>query len=107
MLISFLGGGRGVLPVFNVEEEANFYLRHGIQGNWQPRRTQAGELVSLLYSLCSKVTLVALDPISDVESDAMNRLVILKRESFVDFLLHRETSVRVASEYSPGYPSSQ
>ena len=81
MLISFLGGGREVLPVFSFEEEANFYLRHGIQGNWQPRRTQAGELVSLLYSLCSKVTLVALDPISDVESDAMTKNVATATES--------------------------
>ena len=107
MLISSLGGSRGVLPVFSFEEEANFYLRHGLQGNWQPRRTQAGELVSLLYSLCSKVALVALDPTSDVESDAMKRLVVLERERFVDFFLHRETSASVSSRYSPGYPSSQ
>jgi hypothetical protein len=86
-----LGDGRLVLPVFSFEEEANLYLRHGIPGSWRLWRTQAGELVSLLCGPCSKVELVILDPISDVETDAMNRLVSLERERFVDFLLRRKT----------------
>jgi hypothetical protein len=89
VLTTSLGDGRVVLPVFSFEEEANLYLRHGIPGSWQLQRTQAGELVSLLRRLCSKVELVALDPISDVQTDAVNRLVSLERERFVDVLLHR------------------
>lgn len=87
VLTTFLGDGRVVLPVFSLEEEANLYLRHGIPGSWQLRRTGPGELVSLLCGLCSKVELVILDPLSDVETDAMNRLVSLERKRFVDFLL--------------------
>jgi hypothetical protein len=46
-----------------------------------------GELVSLLYGPCREVELVALDPMSDVETDVMNRLVSLERGRFVDVLL--------------------
>jgi hypothetical protein len=94
VLTTFLSNGRAVLPVFSFEEEANLYLRHGIPGSWQLRRTQTGELVSLLYGLCSKVELVALDPVSDVEIDVVNRLVSLERERFVDVLLRKEASLR-------------
>jgi hypothetical protein len=89
-----LADGRRVLPVFSFEEEANVYLRHGIRGSWQLRQTQAGELVSLLYSLCGKVDLVALDPISDAETEVMNRLVSLERARFVDLLLRNEAYIR-------------
>jgi hypothetical protein len=94
VLITGLADGRRVLPVFSFEEEASLYLRHGTRGSWQVRQTRAGELASLLCGLCSKVELVALDPISDVETDAMNTLVNLERERFMDFLLRREASVR-------------
>jgi hypothetical protein len=96
VLTTGLADGRRVLPVFSFEEEANVYLRHVIRGSWQLRQTQTGELVSLLYSLCRKVELVALDPISDVETEVMNRLVILERERFVDVLL-----CKAASRLSP------
>jgi hypothetical protein len=92
VLTTGLAGGRRVLPVFSFEEEANVYLRHGIRGSWQLRQTQAGELVSLLYSLCSNVELVALDPMSDVETEVMNGLVSLERERFVEVLLCRAIS---------------
>jgi hypothetical protein len=94
VLTTSLADGRAVLPVFSFEEEASLYLRHGTRDSWQVRQTRAGELASLLFGLCSKVELVALDPISDVETDAMNTLVNLERERFMDFLLRREASVR-------------
>ncbi len=84
-----LDDGRTVLPVFSFEEEAALYLRRGLRGSWQLRRTEAGELVSLLCSLCREVELVALDPVSDVEADVMNGFVSLERERFVDVLLRR------------------
>jgi hypothetical protein len=71
--------GRRVLPVFSFEEGAALFLHLGVQGSWQVRRTGPGELVSLLYSPCRGVELVALDPMSDVETDVMNRLVSLER----------------------------
>ncbi len=52
--------------------------------------------MSLLYGPCREVELVALDPMSDVDTDVINELVSLKRKRFVDFLLHREASVRGA-----------
>ena len=97
VLTTSLADGRRVLPVFSFEEEAKLYLRLGIRGGWRVRQTGAGELVSLLCGLCREVELVALDPISDVETDIIDRLVGLKRERFVDVLLRREASVRLFS----------
>ena len=82
-----LADGRRVLPVFSFEEEAALFLCLGAEGSWQVRRTGAGELVSLLYGPCREVELVALDPMSDVETDVMNRLVSLERGRFVDVLV--------------------
>jgi hypothetical protein len=97
VLTTSLADGRRVLPVFSFEEEAKLYLRLGIRGGWRVRQTGAGELVSLLCGLCNEVEVVALDPMSDVETDIMDRLVGLKRERFVDVLLRREASVRLFS----------
>ncbi len=94
VLTTYLTDGRKVLPVFSFEEEADLYLRRGIPGSWQVRRAEAGELLSLLYCLCNKVELVALDPASEAETEVMDRLVSLERERFVDVFLRREASVR-------------
>ncbi len=90
-----LADGRRALPVFSFEEEAALFLCLGDQGSWQARRTGAGELVSLLYDPCREVELVALDPMSEVETDMMNRFVSVERDRFVDILLRREASVRL------------
>ncbi len=87
VLITCLADGRRVLPVFSFEEEAALYLCLGARDGWQVRRTGTGELVSLLYGPCREVELVALDPMSDVDTDVMNRLVSLGRKKFVDVLL--------------------
>ncbi len=100
VLITSLADGRRVLPVFSFEEEAILYLRLGIRGSWQVRQTQGGELLSLLCCLCNKIELVALDPMSAVESDMMDRLVSLERERFIDVLLRREASVRLSPDAS-------
>jgi hypothetical protein len=94
VLTTSLADGRGVLPVFSFEEEANLYVRLGIRDSWRGRRTEAGELVSLLYCLCNKVELVALDPISEAETEVVDRLVSLERERFVDVLLRRGAPVK-------------
>ncbi len=90
-----MADGRRVLPVFSFEEEAALFLWLGVQGRWQVRRTGPGELVSLLYGPCREVELVALDPVSGVENDVMNRFVSVERGRFVDILLRREASVRL------------
>jgi hypothetical protein len=87
VLTTSLADGRRVLPVFSFEEEADLYLWLGIRGSWRVRQTEVGELLSLLYCLCNKVDLVALDPISDGETDVMDRLVSLERERFMDVFL--------------------
>jgi hypothetical protein len=84
-----LADDRRVLPVFSFEEEAALFLWLSVQGSWQVRRTAPAELVSLLYGPCREVELVALDPMSEVETDVMNRLVSVERGRFVDVLLHR------------------
>ncbi len=96
VLTSRLADGRRVLPIFSFEEEAALYLRRGILGSWRLWRTETGELVSLLYGLCRGVELVALDPVSDVETDVVNGLVSLERERFAHVLLHRKTSARLS-----------
>jgi hypothetical protein len=92
-----LADGRSVLPVFSFEEEAALFLRLGVQGIWQVRPAEAGELVSLLYGPCRGVQLVALDPVSDVETAVVNRCVSLGRKRFVDVLLRKAASVRLFS----------
>ena len=92
-----LADGRSVLPVFSFEEEAALFLRLGVQGSWQVRRAEAGELVSLLYGPCRGIELVALDPVSGVEPAVVNRLVSLGRKRFVDVLLRKGGSVRLFS----------
>jgi hypothetical protein len=105
VLMTSLADGRRVLPVFSFEEEANLYLRRGIRGSWQVRQTEGGELLSLLYCLCNMVELVALDPMSAVETDVMDRLVSLERERFMDVLLRRETSVRLSPDVTQTTPA--
>ena len=91
-----LADGRNVLPVFSFEEEAALFLRLGVEGSsWQVRQTEAGELVSLLYGPCRGVQLVALDPVSDVAADLVNRFVSLGRKRFVEVLLRREAFVKL------------
>ena len=90
-----LADGRNVLPVFSFEEEAALFLRLGVQGSWQVRRAEAGELISLLYGPCRGVELVALDPVSDVEAELVNRFVSFGRKRFADVLLRREALVKL------------
>ena len=87
VLVTSLADGRRVMPVFSFEEEATLFLCLCAQGSWQVRQTGAGELASLLYGPCREVELVALDPMSDAETDVMNRLVSLERGRFVNVLL--------------------
>lgn len=94
-LTTVLADGRITLPVFSFEAEAELFLHLIVQESCQIRPAWPGELVSLLYSSCRKVELVALDPVSDAEADVLNECVRFERRRFVDVLLRREASVKL------------
>ncbi len=96
VLITSLADGRRVLPVFSFEEEAALFLCLSVEGSWQVRRIGPGELVSLLYGPCREVDMVALDPMSYVETDVINKLVSLERGRFVDVLLRSQASWKIS-----------
>jgi hypothetical protein len=77
----------GVLPVFCFEEEAGLFLRfEAPEGEgWRVKRSTAGELISLLYSLCAAVDYVALDPLPS-DFDLALRPALLDREEFLEAL---------------------
>ena len=102
VMTTALADGRRLLPVFSFEKEASMYLHRSSQGSWGLRPTRPGELVSLLCSLYRKIELVALDPVSDVETDVVNLSVSLKRERFVNVLLHKVASTPPRVPRHPG-----
>ncbi len=81
--------GRRALSVFSFEEEAGLYLHHGTSGGWRVRATGVGELVSVLTGPYREVELVALDPLPQRQAEALNSLLCVNRERFVDFLLRK------------------
>jgi hypothetical protein len=84
----FTMGCRGAesLPVFSHEEEAGMFLDLGGAGNgWRTRESSAGEIVSLLFGLCSRVSSVALDP-SPLMTPEILDLVRVDRGRFVDLI---------------------
>jgi hypothetical protein len=88
LLEVFTMGCRGAesLPVFSHEEEAGMFLDLGGAGNgWRTRESSAGEIVSLLFGLCSRVGSVALDP-SPLMTPEMLDLVRVDRGRFVDLI---------------------
>jgi hypothetical protein len=79
-------GGAESLPVFSHEEEAGKFLDLGGAGNgWRTRESSAGEIVSLLFGLYSRVGSVALDP-SPLMTPEMLDLVRVDRGRFVDLI---------------------
>ena len=93
------------LPVFSFEEEVNTFLRLEVPsgGGWRARETTRGELISMLYGLCSGVRRVLLDPLPPrVGGEMMLHLVSLGREEFVQgFLIGERTLERSLSEQTP------
>jgi hypothetical protein len=83
------GDGSRALAVFSFEEEARLFLRLGGRRGWRVRAGGVGELVSMLSGPGVGVELVALDPLPQGEAEEMNRLLCVKRERFVSFLLRR------------------
>jgi hypothetical protein len=81
-------GGEMVLPVFSFQEEGEFFLSlEATEADWCPRETTAGELVSLLLGLCSRVDKVALDPLPGLGEREIVELVSTGRRHFVRHLM--------------------
>jgi hypothetical protein len=79
-------GGAESLPVFSHEEEAGKFLDLGGAGDgWRTRESSAGEIVSLLFGLCSRVSSVALDP-SPLMTPEMLDLIKVDQGRFVDLI---------------------
>ena len=85
--MGFKDGSRA-LAVFSFEEEARLFLRLGGRG-WRVRAAGGGQLVSMLSGPGVGVELVALDPLPQGEAAEVNRLLCVKRERFVGFLLRK------------------
>lgn len=109
VLAAELAGGKTALPVFSFAEEAGMFLKLGGLGEagfardgWRVRETGAGELASVLLGPCRHVGRVALDPLPGTESEAVNRLVSVGRERFVDFLLRGTPGARPGSRPDGG-----
>ena len=82
-----LAEGETALPVFSFEEEAQMYLGFEASGDgWRTRETRAGELVSVLFGLCTHVGRVTLDPLPQIVTDETVRLLTLDRKGFVQEL---------------------
>jgi hypothetical protein len=72
------------LPVFSNEDEAEMFLRlEGVTDGWKVSESRAGELVSMLYGLCTGVKEMALDPLPEMVVDRTVGLVSLNRKRFI------------------------
>jgi hypothetical protein len=78
-----------MLPVFSFREEAEMYLLiERLGGDWQIRKTGAGDLVSVLDGPCASVRSVALDPLPSMLAEEAAELVSLGRKRFVSRVVH-------------------
>ena len=87
MLTSRLASGEEALQVFSFEDEARMCLELGALGggDWRVRVTSPGELISVLFCLCTSVKQVALDPLPHPDGAALNHLMSMEWEAFMEF----------------------
>ena len=98
MLSSRLAIGEEALQVFSFEEEARMFLELGaLGGDWRVRVTSPGELISVLFCLCASVKRVALDPLPHPDGAALNHLMSMEREAFMEFLLASKDTASASS----------
>ena len=98
VLTSRLASGEEALQVFIFEEEARMFLELGaLGGDWRVRVTSPGELISVLFCLCASVKRVALDPLPHPDGAALNHLMSMEREAFMEFLLASKDTASASS----------
>ena len=98
VLTSRLASGEEALQVFSFEEEARMFLELGaLGGDWRVRVTSPGELISVLFCLCASVKRVALDPLPHPDGAALNHLMSMEREAFMEFLLASKDTASASS----------
>ena len=98
VLTSRLASGEEALQVFSFEEEARMFLELGaLGGDWRVRVTSPGELISVLFCLCASVKWVALDPLPHPDGAALNHLMSMEREAFMEFLLASKDTASASS----------
>jgi hypothetical protein len=89
-LLTVDSDGEESLPIFSLEEESETFLSLRAPGTgWRARETTAGELISLLYGLCSSVSKVALDP-PGIGNEVPIGLLCLSRKRFVCNLMSEQ-----------------
>lgn len=90
-----LWGDEKALVVFTFEEEAEMFLhlqRAVSKDRWRLRRTSVGELVSVLYGVCSDTTKVVLDPLPEIGKQELAEPLSVHRNDFLRFLLGEEVT---------------
>ncbi len=93
VLTTELDDGTRMLPVFAFEEEAEIFLRLGVeQSGWRVRESKAGELISVLCGPCKDIELVAFDPLPKIRLRITVEPMSVGRNEFLEFLLHKDQS---------------
>lgn len=91
MLTTNFIGGEEALPVFSFEEEAGLFLGYrALRSRWRVRKTAAGELISVLFGPSAAVERVTLDPLPEMNTEALAYLLSMRREDFVEFLMNKQ-----------------
>ena len=85
----FLNSGEEVLPVFSSVEVASRFLSSVVFGEgWYVREFSAGELVSVLFSLCAEIEQVLFNPLPEaLVGDEGLTSFLVDRDSFIESLI--------------------
>ena len=85
----FLNSGEEVLPVFSSRAVASRFLSSVVFGEgWYIREFSAGELVSVLFSLCAEIEQVLFNPLPEaLVGDEGLTSFLVDRHSFIESLI--------------------
>ena len=85
----FLNSGEEVLSVFSSKEVASRFLSSVVFGEgWYVREFSAGELVSVLYSLCAEIKRVLFNPLPEaLVGDEGLASFLVDRDRFIGSLI--------------------
>lgn len=85
----FLNSGEEILPVFSSRAVASRFLSSVVFGEgWYVREFSAGELVSVLFSLCAEIEQVLFNPLPEaLVGDEGLTSFLVDRDSFIESLI--------------------